>query len=416
MPSSLSLSLRLSLGANLLLGALVLGLLLRERAAPAWSGPASGSLPPASAAPAPGVDVPAAGAAGWENSMAELRRVGVPSAIIARLVVEKVAQKWTPIEADLERRYLHGEIDARRLAEQHERRAREQDAELRAALGDGFLAWDVEHTVGNLYLGGHVPSEGQKRPIYDLHKTHLARLRDLEAAQRERALDDAAFETARARAESDFKTALAAIIGADRVDGLEPAGAAAPAERLRADFARLALDDVQMRELAAAHATWSAARADMARSLAETATMDGAYVGDLLALDRARDEDYRRILGDERFDAWHRAADDRVRAMRENAAAWKLDPAAIASVYSTLRAYDLAVANREHQAELAAQAGGAVDWARVQTDIAAYSREAEAALRARLGDEGFARLSHAEIISLREPDLARSALGERPRL
>ena len=404
--------LKISLGANALLAAFLIGALGRSPSpAPASSSPVLASAP--SSAPGLAEKSPAPAPASWTDSLAELRRVGVPSAIIAKLVVEKVALKWTPIETELEQKYLHGDIDARRLAEHHDQRALEQEAELRAALGDAYLAWDREQTVANMYLGGHVPTEEQKEPIYGLQKEHLSRLRELEIAKRNGVIDDPAFETARARAELDFKTKLAAIIGEDRVDGLRQTD---PAQQVRADFAQLGLSGAQMRELAEVNAKWSSTRADMARSLAETSALDSAYEGDLRALDRARDDEYRRILGDERLEAWQRAGDDRYRVMQENASAWNLDPAAITQVYSTLRAYDLAVANREYQAQLAEQAGETVDWAKVQTDIAAYSRDTEAALRARLGEERFARLSQTEIIALREPDLAKSALGDRPRL
>jgi hypothetical protein len=45
--------------------------------------------------------------------MAQLRQAGVPSGIIAKVVVEKIAQKWTPLEAKFERQYLNDEIDAK---------------------------------------------------------------------------------------------------------------------------------------------------------------------------------------------------------------------------------------------------------------------------------------------------------------
>ena len=410
---SSSLWLKISLGANALFAALVAGLLLRHSTPSAAPGLPAASVAAAPRAPVrmPG-DGPAAPLA-WEDSLAEFRRAGVPAVILARLVVEKVAKKWTPIEAGLEQQYLRGDIDARRLAGFHEQRAREEEAELRAALGEGYLAWDIENTVGNMYLGGLVPAEALKRPLYDLEKGHLARLHELEVAQREGRIEPADFETAHAREILDYKTSLAALIGAERVDGLAPAD---PTPQVRADFAQLGLDQAQMQALAGVHRKWSEARAELGRSLARTGQLDSAYEGDLRALDQARDDEYRAILGGERFDAWQRAADDRYRSMRENAGAWQLDGPAIASVYSTLRAYDLAVANREYQAQLNEQAGKTVDWAEVQADVAVYTREAEAALRVRLGDERFARLSEASVISFREPDLGKSALDERPRL
>jgi len=398
---------KLSLAANVFLSGLLLLALLRRP--PVVTPLAVGS--PSPSAPLLADDPPSP--APWTDSISELRRVGVPATIIAKLVVEKVAQKWTPIEAELEQKYLHGEIDARRLAEFHDQRANEEVAELRTALGSAYTDWDIEHTVGNMYLGGLVPAEELKRPLYDLQKSHLARLHAMEVARREGRLAQDHFDSNHAREVLDFKNRLAVLIGPERVDGLAPV---ASMPQVRADFAQLKLDDTRMRALVDVHEKWSAARAELARSLEQSKQLDSAYEGDLHALDQARDGEYRRVLGNELFDAWQRAGDDRHRAMKENAAAWKLDAPTIASVYSELRAYDLAVANREYQAQLREHAGETVDWAKVQSDVAAYTRVAEASLRAQLGDERFARLSAASIISLREPELGKSALGARPNL
>jgi hypothetical protein len=98
--------------------------------------------------------------------MAQLRQAGVPSGIIAKVVVEKIAQKWTPLEAKFERQYLNDEIDAKRLAELHDERAQEEERELRAALGEGYREWHREHIVQNMNLGGLRPCQEQKEPLY----------------------------------------------------------------------------------------------------------------------------------------------------------------------------------------------------------------------------------------------------------
>lgn len=333
--------------------------------------------------------------------MAQLRRAGVPSAIIAKLVVEKVARKWTPLEAGFEQRYLRGEIDARRLAELHDERAREEERELRVALGDGFLAWDREHTVQTMYLGGLQPAEAQKEPLYALQKDWLKRLHALEVAQRNGILDLATCDKERVKAEADYKTKLAAIIGAGRVDGLS--SAPDPAVQVRDEFARLQLSDAQVEQLAAVQKQWTEARAAMAASLEETKTIDAAYEGDLRALDRARDEDVRRILGAEAFDRWQRSRDDRYRALRDHAASWSLDQQQVDRVYDTIRAYDLAVANYEHQAQVRAYSGQAVDWAAIETALADYTRETGASLRHYLGRKRFEQLQATGVLGLRTP-------------
>jgi hypothetical protein len=336
----------------------------------------------------------------WALAMTQLRCAGVPGAIIAKVVVEGIAQKWTLLETELERRYLNGEIDAKQLARKHDERAQEEERELRAALGDGFVEWDREHTVGTMYLGGHQPTDEQKELLYALQKDWLRRLRELEVANRNGSLSDAGLEDERAKGEADFKTKLAGIIGTERVDGV--ASVEDPAQRVRQEFSSMQLTDTQLSRLAEVQTQWEKARGEMAAFLAQTRTMDAAYEGDLKALDRARDDDYRRILGEESFDAWQKAGDDRYRLLRNNAQAWGLDSKQIDHVYATVRAYDLAVATLEHQSQVREQMGEPVDWRTLEDNLADYTRQTAADLRAFLGEERFIAMARQQIFGLRQ--------------
>ena len=336
----------------------------------------------------------------WASAMTQLRRSGVPGAIIAKVVVEALAQKWTPLEVEHERQYLNGEIDAKQLAGKQDERAQEEERELREALGDGFVEWDREHTVQTMYLGGYQPTDEQKEPLYALQKDWLRRLRELEVANRNGLLSDGALETERAKGEADFKARLAGIIGAERVDNV--ASVENPAEQVRKEFGRLPLTDTQLSQLAEVQAQWEKARGEMAEFLAQTRTMDAAYEGDLKALDRARDDDYRRILGEQSFDAWQKAGDDRYRLLRNNAQAWGLDSKQIDHVYATVRAYDLAVATLEHQSQVREQMGEPVDWRTLEDNLADYTRQTAADLRAFLGEERFIAMARQQIFGLRQ--------------
>jgi hypothetical protein len=341
----------------------------------------------------------------WSDSMAQLRQAGVPSAIIAKVVVEKVAQKWTPLEAQFERQYLNDEIDARRLAEFHDQRTQEEERELRAALGDGYREWHKEYIVQNMYLGGLEPAEAQKEPLYIFETDWRKRLHELEVAKRNGQLDQAAFDAAFAEGENDYKGKVAGIIGHDRVYG-EPVENDS-ATQLRREFSRLQLTDEQINELAAVQKKWSGLRGAMTESLERSKTMDVAYEGDLQAMDRARDEEYRRILGTEVFDGWQKTRDDRYRALRRHAPALGLEPPQVEHVYATLRAYDLAAATFEHQAQARSHAGQAVDWAAVDEGLTAHVDQKEAALRAYLGNERFERMEQQQFFGRRRPPPAR---------
>ena len=336
----------------------------------------------------------------WASTMGQLRCAGVPGAIIAKVVLEAVAQKWTPLEAEHERQYLNGDIDAKQLAGKHDERAQEEERELRAALGDGFVEWDREHTVQTMYLGGHQPTEEQKESLYVLQKSWLRHLRELEVANRNGLLSDAGLEAERAKGEAEFNLKLVGIIGAERVDSV--ASIEDAAQQVRREFSRLPLTDTQISQLADVQIQWEKARGEMAAFLAQTKTMDAAYEGDLKALDRARDDDYRRILGEQSFDAWQKAGDERYRLLRNNAQAWGLDSKQIDHVYATIRAYDLAAATLEHQSQVREQMGEPVDWRTLEDSLADYTRQTAADLRAFLGEERFTAMARQQIFGLRQ--------------
>jgi hypothetical protein len=335
----------------------------------------------------------------WRESLTTFREAGVPSAILARLVVEKVAEKWTPLEQRFEQQYLNDEIDAKRLAELHDERAREQVQELRVALGDGYEAWEKQHLVDNMYLGGLRPTEPQRDLLYPLQKNYLQRLHELEIARRNGQLDETAFASTSAQIDTEYKTRLAGIIGPERVDFMS--GREDPVVQVRRDFARLQLSPAQMRDLAAVQQKWNETRAMMAKSLEETREMDVAYEGDLRAIDRARDTEFRRVLGGEAFDAWQKSRDDRYSALEQNAQRWNLDQELINGVYQTIRTYDLAVVNHEHEAQARAHAGEPVDWLAVEMTVAEYTRQTESALRRYLGDDRFEQMRQTEIFGFR---------------
>lgn len=343
--------------------------------------------------------------------MAQFRQAGVPSSILAKLVVEKIALKWTPLEKQLEQQYLHDQIDAKRLAEMHDLRELEQEQELRLALGDGYAAWDKQFTVDNMYLGGLTPTNAERDALYPLQKDYLKRLHDLEVSRRNGQLDEISFADAQQQTEDTYKNQLASIIGPDRVDGIK--GNENPAVQLRRDFSRLQLNNAQINELAAIQQKWTAARASMSQSLDQTKTIDVAYEGDLQAIDRARDDEFRRILGEEPFDAWQKSRDDRYNALKRNAAGLSLNQQQVDGIYNVLRSYDLAAATFEHQAQVLAQQGKPVDWASVDKSLTAYAQQTEESLRRYLGSERFALLQKSQIFSFQKTPSADHNLENR---
>ena len=345
----------------------------------------------------------------WADSMSLFREAGVPSEILAKLVVEKIAQKWTPLEKQFEEQFLNDQINAKRLEELHDQRARELDDELRLALGAGYLEWDKRTTVDNIYLGGLTPTGAQREALYPLQKDYLDRIHALEVAKRNGQLEEKTFAQAQQRVETDYHDRLVGIIGAERVAAL--GGQENPASQVRNEFSQLKLTHQQMDDLAAVQKKWMSLRASMSQSLEQTKTIDVAYDGDLRAIDHARDEEFSRILGPENFDAWQKSSDDRFNTLKNNARDWNLDQQQVDSVYKTVRAYDLAVANFEYKAQISAQEGKPVDWTTIEMAVAEYTQQTEATLRHYLGNQRFEQMRATEVFGLRR---AASPDKERP--
>jgi hypothetical protein len=251
-----------------------------------------------------------------------------------------------------------------------------------------------------MYLGGLTPSPEQYEPLWRLQKSWLAKAHALEVAKRNGELDDATFLAQHDRAEAEYKQQLAGIIGAERVDHPD---ADPSATQVRHDFARLHLSEAQIGQLSSVQEKWSAARADLERSLERNGTLDPAYYGDLQALDRARDEEVRRVVGDERFETWQKSGDYRYLALQDGATRWKLGPREIEQVYGTIRAYDLAVATYEHEVQVRSQQGEAVDAASVDRAIGHYTDQTARALRQLLGPQRFEAMQAQSVFGLRAP-------------
>jgi len=344
----------------------------------------------------------------WQESLVQLRRAGVPSAIIAKLVTEKVALKWNAREEACERQYLQNEIDEKRIAELQVERASEEEQELRAALGDDYLAWDKERVLRGMLLGGFVPSLAQKDALYAIQKSWLGRLKELEAAHRDGRLDAAAFDAAYTRAESEYKAQLAAIVGASRVDGPPPVEE--PTVQVRREFGRLSLTASQFADLASTQQTWSKMRRELAASVVQNGSTDAADEDDLRTIDDAREAELRRILGEDAFRVWHRSRDASYRVLQSDPQFAGLDAVQLGRVYDAVRDYDIAASTLRHNERMREFSGQAPDQAAIDQARAILAKQTKVSLCALLGRERYERMQKDGLFGLPDLDLAQHDL------
>ena len=380
-----------SLAANLLL---VVGWTLSvRRSAPVVAVAAASLAPPAEAAAmCAGPSEAGEPGAEWPNWIASIRALGVPNALLARLVQADFAERWERRSRALELRRAAGEIDDEEAARELGDHDEEQARELRAALGEaGFAAWEKDQVL-RAFSGANPPlTEAEGEQLYRLQKESEAKRRELTAAHARGEIDAVALDTALEALEETHASEVKSVLGESRVGSGDLADDAARV-KLRRQFKTLNMPADQIEKLA----DLDQARALLEKGLDQSA--DGAGQSDRgreaerLAVTEARDRAFERVVGPEAFQAWQRMTDPRWEALQKYAPAWNLSAAEAGRVYALLQQRDAAVRERQLQA-LASQPGGSrPDWPAVQREVDTQARTTADSLRQLLGSERFQRM------------------------
>jgi hypothetical protein len=332
----------------------------------------------------------------------QLRAMGVPNQILARMVQlnmdesceERASEVWEQSKGDpAAMEALQMEIDMNR------------DAEMRAALGeDGFKQWDNANMMREAN-GGNVPlTPSESAAVYDLWKKLRARELELKQAKFKGEMDGAQADEAWEKADAEYKQQMKALLGDERYAKAEQMDEATAAASLRQDFAKANPSDAQFQELLKAQQQWNQRRTELDKQF-QVDPSSPAYANQIEALEEARDQEYRRVLGSDAFDALQKQQDPTYSSMKKNAGIWGLDDSKIDYVYGTMKFYEKSVRDYQAQARAREAQGQNVDWDAVNKNLQQFAEQTRQALQSNLGNDSLDKLQRNSVIQFNQVQL-----------
>jgi hypothetical protein len=323
------------------------------------------------------------------NWVDALRTAGAPTEVIAKLVQLQFEDHWQSRLAAVQEKLARGAAPdqaGNALLREHDSALRQ---ELRAALGEeAFEAWDIEHTLANLNLGRVELTPDEAERVYAMRRQTLAQLHALEQSRRDGIIDEAQLREQQRQAQASFNEQVNAVLGEDRFQAIQGNDRAA---LLRQQLQTLNPTAAQFAQLLDAQKRWSDQQTALQRQLQENKIAGTDYDAQLQALDAAQEREYRRVLGNDGYEAYQREQDTRYQMMKQNAAAWQLEPQQIDYVFRAIKSYEAVVLNYQ-QAQAVAGEGTGIDSAAVNNQLRQLTEQTAQTIKAYVGADRFARM------------------------
>ncbi len=391
MPSSSSF--RWSVGLNVLLGIAALALYLRHAkpslpaAAPAVAAPSGPAVVRSVARPEyPGTATPTARRR-W--LVDELRGMGVPNKVLARIVIADLDWAWNKRGGEVSLQ-THGDPDTLALLKLEN--ASSLDSEMKAALGEeGFRQWDHENMLREANRGKIALTPAEIDGSYALWKELQARELELKKARVKGEMDEIGIAEEFGRLVGNFETRLKALLGEERYAQARQLHDPSAAVNLRESLATAQPNEVQFQELLRTQQAWNELRQKLDLQFKDDPA-SSAYAEQLSVLEEAREEEYRRVLGADAFAAVQKEQDPSYGLMRKNAGLWGLDDHKIDSVYGSIKYFEKTVQDYQAQVRARESQGQAVDWSEVSRNLQHFTDQTEQALEHYLGKDSFTKL------------------------
>ena len=327
----------------------------------------------------------------------QLRAMGVPNRVLARVVLKDLDQRWNKQAAEVSLKYRG---DPEVLTNLNLQIERSRDAEMRAALGEaGFREWDRENMRREINTGKVECSPAETDAAYALWKKLQQRDLDLRELKFQGKIDQVGLNDEYARDLADFQQQLKKLLGDGRYAQSQASGAQAANAYLRRDLAGANLTPAQFDELLQTQQQYNDLRADLARQPRD----DADYVQSLKDLDEARDEEYRRVLGSSAFDSLQKQQDAGYAEMKKYQSQWGLDDAKVDYVYGALKYYQKSADDYQASIRALAAQGQAVDWDSVNKNLEQFAQQTRQTLQSYLGQASFDHLEQNGIVHLTQP-------------
>lgn len=316
----------------------------------------------------------------------QLRAMGVPNKVLARIVLADLDWSWNKLGGELSLR-SHGDPDT--LAAFKLDNAMSLDAHMRAALGEeGFKQWDHENMLREANRGKLPLTPAEVDGTYGLWKALQKRELELKKARLTGEMDEMELNAAFEKSILDFEQQMETLLGEERYAKARQIDEGA---NLRQGLAKADVNDSQFRELLETQKQWNELRFEIDQQF-QNEPSSSAYLEQLSVLDEARDQEYRRVLGTEVFDAFQKEQHPSYSLMTKYANLWGLDNNKIDSVYGSIRYYEKTVQDYQAQVRAIEAQGQAVDWEGVNKNLSQFADQAQQALQNYLGQDSFNKM------------------------
>jgi len=339
----------------------------------------------------------------------QLRAMGVPNQVLARIVMKDLDRRWNKYatQVSLQCRGNPEVLGALNLDIEAKR-----DGEMRAALGEeGFMQWDTDNMRREFNRGKVELSPAESGVAYALWKKLQQRDLALRQLKFKGDIDEADAGDAYAKDLAAYQQEMKTLLGDARYAQSQDVSATATAASLRQELASANPSESQFQELLQTEQQWNELRARLAKQPHD----DGQYEQSLKDLDEARDEEYRRVLGADAFDALQKQEDPSYTAMKKYENLWGLDDTKIDYVYGALKYYQKSIDDYQASAREVEQSGQTVDWDAVKKNLQQFAQQTQQSLQNYLGPDGLDKLQRNGVVRLNQTavDLPNSP-GGRP--
>jgi len=311
----------------------------------------------------------------------QLRAIGVPDDTLALVARVDFDVEW-------EGRFAACGVDRDKLAAAQLEMDMSKDAEMRAALGEeGFQRWDHKNMLWEAMSTAVAVSPSESDAIYASKKKLQQRELELEQAKVNGTMDDAAINEAEDKAYAEYNQQLKTVLGDERYAKSQQLDDAFAAGNLRYTLNKngVNLDDAQFQELFKAEQNLNKSELKLDPSSPD-------YLAQLKALNDARDQQYRQLLGVDAYNTFQKEQDPGYSQMKKYETVWGLDDSKVDYVYNAMKSYEKSV--QDYQARMSAlQAQGQnVDWGGVNKHLQELTDQTGQTLQNYLGQESFDKL------------------------
>ncbi|HWA86572.1 MAG TPA: hypothetical protein VG710_10140 [Opitutus sp.] len=327
----------------------------------------------------------------------QLRAMGVPNKVLARIVMKDLDRRWSKRAAEIS---LKTRGDPEVLTALNLEIEKSRDAEMRAALGEeGFKEWDMANMQREINRGQLELAPAESATTYALWKKLQQRDLELKEMKFDGKIDPAGASDQYAKDVAEFQQQMKTLLGDERYAESQAQGPHAVAVNLRHDLANANPTESQFQDLLNAQQQYNDLRSDLAAQSHD----DADYAQRLQDLDEARDEEFRRVLGPGVFDSLQKQQDPGYSEMKKYEATWGLDDTKIDHVYSALRYYQKSAEDYQAAARDLAAKGQAVDWDAVNKGLQQFAQQTQQDLQNYLGQGSLDQLQRNGIVQFNQP-------------